>query len=554
MKRTIPFALTCMLVITTVLSASTTPVAAAEQQPLTEGIYAEDEIIVVFEAGTKLAKSQKVGKSLGAESVEPINSTAFVSAEGTPCVITLPKGESVGQALKEYGQDPSITYVQPNYFYSYDTAEDDSGMPVAHNSTAVKEDTNQWNLKKINTQEAWDLIDEIEAERRQAGKEDLKKVTIAVLDTGVNLKHEDLQEALNPQKCVTVEGQPVSLYSDQAYPLLTGDQGGHGTKVAGIIGATSGNHKGSAGVAAGNNNQIVELAVIDVYEHYHGTLDRMVRSSDLIKGIDYAVRPEVNAKVINMSLGYRPKKTALQADDLALAAKIRQVVQKKQVTVVCSAGNGNNTKLWYPSDFQDSISVISTTNYSNVFNQCKAPTSNYGERKDISAPGHHIMAPTKNGHYKTGISGTSFAAATVSAVAAMLYYVNPDILETASEGNQDAHKIKKYGITSAQVKEIMKTTATDLYIAGDDPYTRCGNINAYAAVAKSIGKKIAVPSPPLAMPKLSVSSVGRKKIRLSWNETPIVQGYQIYQPSSFNETQLLVKKTDVKASKKNRPD
>lgn len=540
MKRILSLVLTCALSIITSLSASVGFVAAAKQPPLTEEPYAEDEIIAVFETGTKTAKMQQIVKSLGAKSAEPINAISSVSTKTTPCVITLPKGKSVEHALKEYARDPSIAYVQPNYLYSYDTTEEDSGIPLARKAAIVNDDTNQWNLKKIDTQKAWDLIDEVEAERRELGKEDLKKVTVAVLDTGVDLKHEDLQEALNPQKCVKVEGQPVPLYPDQTYPLLTGDEGGHGTKVAGIIGATSGNHRGSAGVAAGNNNQIVELAVIDVYDHYYGRYDKLARSSDLIKGIDYAVSDKVNAKVINMSLGHQPRGTHPQ-NDFALSTKIRQVVQEKQVTVVCSAGNRNNTKLWYPSDFRDSISVISTVNYSNVFKQCKAPSSSYGKNKDISAPGYQIMVPVKGGSYKSGSSGTSFSAPVVSAVAAMLYYVNPDILEESIKGSQNVRKIKKYGISSAQVEEIMKTTATDLYLEGDDPYTRCGNVNAYAAVAKSVGRNVAIFPSPLTAPKLSASSAGRKKIRLSWSKTASAQGYQIYRSTSPNGTYTLIK-------------
>lgn len=539
MKRILSLVLTCALSIITSLSASVGFVAAAKQPPLTEEPYAEDEIIAVFETGTKTAKMQQIVKSLGAKSAEPINAISSVAIKTTPCVITLPKGKSVEHALKEYARDPSIAYVQPNYLYSYNTTEEDSGIPLARKAAIVNDDTNQWNLKKIDTQKAWDLIDEVEAERRELGKEDLKKVTVAVLDTGVDLKHEDLQEALNPQKCVKVEGQPVPLYPDQTYPLLTGDEGGHGTKVAGIIGATSGNHRGSAGVAAGNNNQIVELAVIDVYDHYYGRYDKLARSSDLIKGIDYAVSDKVNAKVINMSLGHRPNGAGAQHDP-ALAAKIRKVVQEKQVTVVCSAGNKNNTKLWYPSDFKDSISVISTMNYTNVFSQCKAPSSSYGKHKDISAPGYHVMVPTKNGGYKTDASGTSFAAPVVSAVAAMLYYVNPDVSERETTV-QSTPLLTTYGITSAQVKDILKSTATDLYAEGDDLYTRCGNVNAYAAVAKAVGKTIPTAPVRLSAPKLKATSSGYNKVRLTWNKVSDAQGYSIYRTSSTNSRYVLVK-------------
>lgn len=573
MKRIISLVLICTMIATMCFYMDSAPAAAASETPaLVDGTYVEDELLVVFEDDVKPSETEKVADKLDAKDIEPLETDTTDTGEETPCLVTLPKGEDVEDAIKEYEKNPKVAYAQPNYLYAYNKDADKTNeQPIAQKSAVTSDDTDQWNLKKIDTQEAWDLIDDIEAERKKAGKEDLKKVTVAVLDTGVNLEHEDLQKALNPKKCVKIEGDDVN--AEGAYPQLTtangtkGDDGGHGTKVAGVIGATSGNHKGSAGVAAGNDNQIVELAVLDVYERYNSDSDRMARSSDLIKGIDYAVGKHIGAKVINMSLGHYPGSEGAE-DDLALETKIREVVQKKNVTVVCSAGNKNSTDLWYPSDFDDTISVISTINYTNIFEQCKAPSSSYGSHKDISAPGYQVMTLNKSGGYTDNSSGTSFAAPVVAAVAAMIYYVNPDTLKEVtptpptepevspgqpvspgdavgpndpSQPPEQEYEVVKYGITSAEVESIMKTTATDLYTAGDDTYTRCGNVNAYAAVAKAAGKNVKTDPSPLTAPTLKAASAAYNQVRLTWNKPAGAQGYNIYRSTTKNGTYARIK-------------
>lgn len=574
MKRIISLVLICTMIATMCFYMDAAPAAAASETPaLVDGTYVEDELLVVFEDDVKPSETEKVADKLEAKDIEPLETDTTDTGEETPCLVTLPKGEDVEDAIKEYEKNPKVAYAQPNYLYAYNKDADKTNeQPIAQKSAVTSDDTDQWNLKKIDTQEAWDLIDDIEAERKKAGKEDLKKVTVAVLDTGVNLEHEDLQKALNPKKCVKIEGSKVD--ENGMYPQLTtangtkGDDGGHGTKVAGVIGATSGNHKGSAGVAAGNDNQIVELAVLDVYERYVSGSDKLARSSDLIKGIDYAAGKHIGAKVINMSLGHYPGNEGAE-DDPALEAKIREVVQEKNITVVCSAGNKNSTDLWYPSDFDDTISVISTINYTNVFEQCKAPTSSYGSRKDISAPGYQVMTLNKSGGYTANSSGTSFAAPVVAAVAAMIYYMNPDTLKEVtptppptepeispgqpvspgdavkpddpSQPPEKEYEVTKYGITSAEVKSIMKTTATDLYTAGDDTYTRCGNVNAYAAVAKAAGKNVKTDPSPLTAPTLKAASVAYNQVRLTWNKPAGAQGYQIYRSASKNGSYTKIK-------------
>ena len=124
----------------------------------------------------------------------------------------------------------------------------------------------QWNLDKVGAEAAWPIANG-------------SGVTVAVVDSGVDFQHEDLQGKLVP-------GRDFVDKDDDAQ-----DQQGHGTHVAGLIGAATGNGRGIAGVAPGV--KILPVRVLDA--NGEGTL------ADVIDGIRWATAN--GAKVINLSLG-----------------------------------------------------------------------------------------------------------------------------------------------------------------------------------------------------------------------------------------------------------
>ncbi|MCQ4635259.1 S8 family serine peptidase [Anaerovorax odorimutans] len=492
---------------------------ASDKDVAKEGAYVEDEVLVVFDDTPSKKEVRAVTEEVDAKSAEEIETPE----KETPYVLTLDEDQSVEDAVEELEKESSVAYAQPNFLYGL---EDDKSADIAAKaSPRAIDDTNLWNLNKINAKEAWELIDEVV---KAGGQTPREKVTVAVLDTGVNLKHPDLQTALKKKNCVNVVGEddPMNYLSLEKTPKNNGDEGGHGTKVSGIIAATSGNGIGVAGVASGKHNDLVELAVIDVYARYNTSKDRLATSADIIKGINYACET-AGAKVINMSLGHHPgdpeSNSAMlpggkPGTDSLLEQTIHTAVNDKKVTIVCSAGNKKSTVAWLPSDFDDCISVISTTNYSDAFSLCKAKNSNYGWKKDISAPGESVSTTFPSGGYTNNSStGTSMAAPVVSGVAAMLYYLKPSI-------------------TPQEVRQILTSTATDLYTDGDDIYTRYGNVNALAAVSKVLGRS--VPSPgALATPaSVKASSSGYDRIKVSWNRVSGASGYQIHRATSASGT------------------
>ena len=137
---------------------------------------------------------------------------------------------------------------------------------TAHAGTADPFRASQWNLDRIGAPAAW---------RVATGS----GVTVAVVDSGVDLRHEDLAGQLLPgHDFVDNDDDPQDAY-------------GHGTHVAGIIGALADNGKGVAGVAPGV--KLLPVRVLD--DRGSGSLDNVVA------GIHWAV--DHGAKVVNLSLG-----------------------------------------------------------------------------------------------------------------------------------------------------------------------------------------------------------------------------------------------------------
>jgi len=135
------------------------------------------------------------------------------------------------------------------------------------------------------------------------------------------------------------------------------------------------------------------------------------------KAIRYAV--DQGADVINMSFGLAaPSVTVQNAINYAAS---------KNVVLVASAGNDNMNQPQYPAAYTNVISVAATD-----LNDMKAPFSNYGSTVFVSAPGVNVIAPYPGGHY-AAVSGTSFAAPSVAALAALIL----DKEKTTASGVKD---------------------------------------------------------------------------------------------------------------------
>lgn len=225
-------------------------------------------------------------------------------------------------------------------------------------------------------------------------------VVVAIVDTGIYASHLDLAANMwkNPKG---YNGYDFS-YSDNT----PNDGSGHGTHVAGLIGAVRGNSRGVSGVA-GSHAKLMAVRVLNASGS--GT------STNIINGIGYAVKN--GAQVINMSLGGMGKNSAYQ---YAITNAVNA-----GVTVVSSAGNSSSnlsdTKWHTPSCYARGIPGYISVGSIDSVTRAKSSFSNYSSLGfvEIGSPGSNGILSTRNGGGYVTKAGTSMAAPIVSGAVAL---------------------------------------------------------------------------------------------------------------------------------------
>ncbi len=284
------------------------------------------------------------------------------------------------------------------------------------------------------------------------------KVIVAVIDTGIDPSH----KALSKNIWHDVDNKHPHVYgwnfvSNSPNPK---DEHGHGTHVAGIIGAIVDPSTGVSGVAH-------HVSIMPV-KYYSDANPGSVNLSNTIKAINYAV--DHGARIINYS-GGGPE----FSQDEYLAIK---KAEAKGVLFVAAAGNEHqNTdkseNFYYPSAYRLSniISVAATDIHNNLL-----PSSNWGKKYvDVAAPGENIYSTLPGGRYGY-MSGTSQATAFVTGMAALLLSQDPTL-------------------TPQQIKSIIMGSVDKIKQLSDKVVTG-GRVNAYSALLllKNRGKFLAKPS------------------------------------------------------------
>ncbi|MCR4924643.1 MAG: S8 family serine peptidase [Lachnospiraceae bacterium] len=267
----------------------------------------------------------------------------------------------------------------------------------------------EWMLDAVGAYEAWGVS-------RGEG------VTVAVLDTGVDMSHEDL------------EGQVSEYWNPD--PENYKDFTGHGTHVAGIIAAKANNGIGGVGVAP--EAKILDVPVFTVkYDSETKEYSSYATDDSMIKAINY-VADEKKAQVINMSLGGQTTYNTALADAINNA-------YDKDVTICAALGNTGTNSKSLPAAYDHVIAVSSVDESLQ-----RSSFSSYGSWADIAAPGSNIFS-TWNGADETvpypadsgkthdtycNWNGTSMASPLVAGVCAL--YISamggkatPDQVETA---------------------------------------------------------------------------------------------------------------------------
>jgi subtilisin family serine protease len=240
-------------------------------------------------------------------------------------------------------------------------------------------------------------------------------VLVAVLDTGIDASHPDLAgEMWANAREIPGNGidddhdgyvDDVNGWNFVAGNGNTDDDNGHGTHVAGIIGADGNNDVGTTGVDW--NVSLMAVKVLD--SHAAGD------PSTVARGIRYAIAR--GARIINLSLAAPLPSPALRS---ALTA-----AQDAGVLIVAAAGNWGESLRSdpeYPASYQaPNVISVAASNQDGALD----PTSNYGSMVDIAAPGTDIVSTARGGGYELR-TGTSMATAVVSGAAALVASEHPD--------------------------------------------------------------------------------------------------------------------------------
>jgi hypothetical protein len=330
--------------------------------------------------------------------------------------IDLPPDESVDRTVSELRADPMVALAQPNYLYSSaHTPDDPRFLEAQHPYYAA-----------INAPAGWEV---------ETGSPD---VVVAVLDGGVDINHPELDTRIwananevrnglddDDNGCIDdVNG--CSFLSDPPSGEIS-DYDGHGTFVAGIIGAESNNGVGVAGVAW--DVTIMPVRVLDTQGV--GTTEQ------LASGILYAARS--GAHIENLSLAL-PTQAGTCPDDSLVDDALRQAHDDFGAVILSAAGNFDLNCVAFPASSPHTIAVAASGPPESP--DTRAFFSQWGPEVDVAAPGIDIVSTLPGNAYGFNL-GTSFSTPIVSGLAALLLSQDP-------------------ARTNEEVRDIIRGTARNL--------------------------------------------------------------------------------------------
>jgi subtilisin family serine protease len=264
---------------------------------------------------------------------------------------------------------------------------------------------------------------------------------VAIVDTGIDLRHADLRKNLwtNPDEVagngIVDDVHGVDLVDDDGEPQ---DANGHGTHVAGLVGARVNNRRGVAGIA--RDVRLMAVRVLDA--------DNGGSTDDVAAGVDYAVRE--GARVINLSLNGDDEDPAL--------TEALQRAEQAGVLVVVSAGNDGR-------DLGAAPSYPACSTPSNVLAVAAvdrrgrlAGFSNRGACVDVAAPGVLLTSTGIGGRYERR-SGTSQAAPLVAGAAALILARRPGTsLEALTRALRSGKVAVRGGAPRLSVRDALRAS------------------------------------------------------------------------------------------------
>lgn len=319
-------------------------------------------------------------------------------APGSYMTVNIPESKKMS-AMVELATNPNVEYIVPNVKLTTFEAPMD---PVA-----LKE---QWAIAKVQAEKAW----------QRAGNKGSKNVIVAVIDTGVDYNHKSLASNMIPgYDFVKNDNDPMDL---------TGQNPGHGTHCAGIVGANGTVDGGIIGLSP----EVSMMPIRFLDAKGSGDLNNGVKS------IDYAI--EKGAHVISASWGAAVSKSVAQP----LIEAIARAEKAGIIFVAAAANDGKNNDTYevYPTNagLSNMISVAASDS-----NDGKPSWSNFGRAKvHLAAPGNAIMSTLPKDKYGN-LSGTSMATPLVAGLVALIKAQDPKL-------------------TPMQIRSLLQTTGAKVSI------------------------------------------------------------------------------------------
>jgi thermitase len=364
------------------------PAAAWARQPN----FVPNRVLVKFHQGAPAALQAQAVRATGGQIEDAI---AGIGVK----ILRVPGNEAAAAAALK--NRPEVEFAEVDHLWPLNSQPNDPQY------------SNQWHLPKIATTQAWQTA---------TGAD----VIVAILDTGVDLTHPDLAANLVPGWNFWDNNSNAS------------DVHGHGTAVAGVVGAVTNNSIGVASIAPGCRIMPIRISDPQGYGSTSAMANGLVWSSDR------------GARVANISYM------------VSTSITVRNAAQYFQnAGGVVTVASGNYSTVTSNADNPYVLTVSATTSSDSI-----ASYSNTGTDIDISAPGSGIRTTNRGGGYGSW-SGTSFSAPTAAGVAALVISANPSL-------------------SGAQVQQAMFQGATDLGLSGWDTTFGWGRVDAAQSVEAAI--------------------------------------------------------------------
>jgi len=320
----------------------------------------------------------------------------------------------------------------------------------------------QWSLHNIGQTGGKDDADIDAPEAWEIETGDLG-IVIAIIDSGIDETHPDLinniwiNEDEIPDNGIDDDNGYIDDYHGFNFFENNNDihdNYGHGTRVAGIIGAETNNSIGIAGILWN-----CKMMIVKVWDQ------NFITTVDIIlEGIRYAA--DNGVKIISMSLG--AYENQLTEDELRNIRQTANYTYDKGCISVASAGNDGRDDPFYPAAHEKVIAVAGTDHRDKQMKDGMLFASNHGEWVDVAAPGElvYTTAPTYPNNYEVTdyslASGTSYAAPHVSSIVALLLSKNPELTP----------------------EEVIKIVRSNVDPYDSDLYLGTGRVNAYKALTR----------------------------------------------------------------------